>query len=340
MRQDPAYDILPQNRPCVVLFSSAGRRVELMNCFRADARGLGISIKVLATDLNPAYSPACQFADEAIPMPRCTDAEFIPRMLDVCVRKGASLIIPTIDTELPILAAHRSEFAHCGVRIAISSPSVVNLARDKRATAQFLQSHGLPVPRTGSIDDVIADAGSWSWPLILKPVDGSCSKGLHVISDVAALMALPVSRLNYVAQELWKGKEYTVNIFFDDTGRLRCAVPHWRYETRAGEVSKGITVREPTLMKLAERLGEKLEGARGAMCFQAIVRPDGAAAIFEINARFGGGYPLTHAAGARFSQWLLEESLGRPSTASNQWQENLKLLRYDAAVFVGKEREP
>ena len=246
-------DILPQNRACVVLFSSAGRRVELMNCFRADARVLGSSLKVLATDMNPAYSPACQSAAEAIPMPRCTDAEFIPRMLEVCVRKGVSLVIPTIDTELIVLAAHRDEFARCGVRVAISSAEVVSLARDKRATAQFLESNSFPVPRTGSIDDVLASAGSWSWPLILKPVDGSCSQGLHVVSDVPAMLALPVSRRDYVAQELWKGKEYTVNVFFDNAGRLRCAVPHWRYETRAGEVSKGITVREPTLMKLAER---------------------------------------------------------------------------------------
>ena len=93
-------------------------------------------------------------------------------------------------------------------------------------------------------------------------------------------------------------------------------------------------------MKLADRLGEKLTGARGALCFQAMVRHDGSAAIFEINARFGGGYPLAHAAGARFSQWLLEESLGLPSTASSQWQENLKLLRYDAAVFVSEKRQP
>lgn len=325
---------------CVALFSSAGRRVELMNCFRADARALGCAITVLATDLNPAFSSACQSADASFKMPRCTSADFIPNMLELCVRQRVNLVIPTIDTELAVLAAHREEFECRGIRMAVSSPEVVNLARDKRATARFLERNGLPAPRTGAMDDVLADPGAWNWPVILKPIDGSCSKGLHVVEELRGMKALAISRDNYVAQELWPGKEFTVNMYFDQAGRLRSAVPHWRCETRAGEVSKGVTVREPALLALADRLGEKLRGARGALCFQAMVKPDGTAAIFEINARFGGGYPLTHAAGARFSQWLLEESLGLPSSASNQWQENLKMLRYDAAVFRAGEPLP
>ena len=56
--------------------------------------------------------------------------------------------------------------------------------------------------------------------------------------------------------------------------------------------------------------------------------------VFEINARFGGGFPLTHRAGARFTRWLLEEAAGLLSTAHNDWQEGVTMLRYDAAVFV------
>ena len=57
-------------------------------------------------------------------------------------------------------------------------------------------------------------------------------------------------------------------------------------------------------------------------------------AVFEINAQFGGGYPLAHHAGARFSQWLLEEMADLPSTASTLWKEGVAMLRYDTAVFV------
>jgi len=47
-----------------------------------------------------------------------------------------------------------------------------------------------------------------------------------------------------------------------------------------------------------------IPGLFGAICFQAIVGADGPV-VLEINARFGGGFPVTHRAGARFTQWLL-----------------------------------
>ena len=58
-------------------------------------------------------------------------------------------------------------------------------------------------------------------------------------------------------------------------------------------------------------------------------------AVIEVNARFGGGFPLAREAGADFPRWLVEEVAGLPSTAREDgWQDGLVMLRYDAAVFV------
>lgn len=46
---------------------------------------------------------------------------------------------------------------------------------------------------------------------------------------------------DYIVQEMYEGKEYTVNLFFDKNGVLKSSVPHLRVETKGGEVSKGIT---------------------------------------------------------------------------------------------------
>ena len=72
------------------------------------------------------------------------------------------------------------------------------------------------------------------------------------------------------------------------------------------------------------------------MCFQAIVTPAGEAAVFELNARFGGGYPLSHMAGGRFTKWLLEETAGRAPSVPEEWSEGVTMLRYDAAVFLSE----
>ena len=58
-----------------ILFSSAGRRVELIKCFQSDAQDLGLPIKITAVDLGKESSAACQIADYAYAVPPCTDPE-------------------------------------------------------------------------------------------------------------------------------------------------------------------------------------------------------------------------------------------------------------------------
>ncbi len=316
-----------------ILFSSAGRRVELINCFREDARALGFNLRVLAADCEPTLSAACRMADASFQVPRCDHDDFVMRLLEICAAERVDLLIPTIDTELLPLAHARQVFATAGTRVVVSNVGTVAIARDKLRTATFLEEAGLPAPRSVPLGDLLANGQALNFPVILKPVDGSSSVGLREARDFDAVRPLGLDPTRYLAQEKWTGREYTVNLFFDRTGRLRVAVPHWRYETRAGEVSKGRTERAPLLLELAERLGAALPGAEGPLCFQSIVTAEGAVMIFEINARFGGGFPLAHRAGARFSRWLLEEAADLPCSADGSWREGVMMLRYDAAVF-------
>lgn len=316
-----------------VVFSSAGRRVELIRCFMNDARELGIPLRTVAIDMNPRMSAACRIVDKAYTAPPCVDSAFIPFLKKICLEENAELVIPTIDTELLTLSRAKKDFQAAGIRIAVSEESVVAMARNKLQTAQFLTSVGIPTPITLSLEEARRDKRLFSGPVIVKPISGSSSVGMQRMESVNALDGLSLPPDKYMVQEEWLGEEYTVNVFFDRTGRMRAAVPHHRVETRAGEVSKGTTRRIPLLQEFADRLGSHLQGACGALCFQAMVRPDGSAAVFEINARFGGGFPLTHRAGAPFSRWLLQEISGLPCEADNRWQENLTMLRYDAALF-------
>ena len=129
------------------------------------------------------------------------------------------------------------------------------------------------------------------------------------------------------------GNEYTVNCYFDPEGYLRCAVPHLRIAVRQGEVYKGRTARIRVLMETAKMLERMPSRFRGAICFQAILSGDGAR-VFEINARFGGGYPLAHHSGAPFSLWMLEELIGREPGYRDDWREGVTMLRYDQSVFL------
>jgi carbamoyl-phosphate synthase large subunit len=210
------------------------------------------------------------------------------------------------------------------------------MAAHKLQTQQFLSKVGITTPRTALASEFFKSPELWNFPVILKPINGSSSIGIITFESLKAVQAAGAAPRDYVAQELCAGEEYTVNLFFDRAG-FQCAVPHHRYETRAGEVSKGKTRRIPSLMAAAEKVGEALRGqAFGALCFQAMVNARGEATVFELNARFGGGYPLADHAGAHFAKWLMEAVLGLPSSANNSWRDDVTMLRYDAAVFASQ----
>lgn len=55
----------------------------------------------------------------------------------------------------------------------------------------------------------------------------------------------------------------------------------------------------------------------------------------EINPRFGGGYPLSYAAGANYPELLIREYfLHQQIDYSDEWKDDLLMLRYDDAVFI------
>lgn len=317
----------------VVLISSAGRRVELLRIWRRTLADLGLDGEVLATDMS-RVSAAFHDADRAFTVPRCTAPEFVPAMIELCRRERVTLVVPTIDTELPMLAAARADFAAVGTTVHVSAPDTIAIGYDKRATHRWLVEHGFPTVEQHEVADVP------DFPRIAKPVRGSSSIGLARVRDREELARVTAGQ-DYVVQSIAAGVEYTVDVLVDRQGRCRCAVPRRRLEVRAGEVSKGITVREPAVVALATRIAEALPGAWGCLNVQIFHdAATGALAVIEINPRFGGGFPLAWEAGARYPQWILEEVLGLPSTApdgNDGWHDGLVMLRYDGAVFRSRE---
>ncbi|HEY7069470.1 MAG TPA: ATP-grasp domain-containing protein [Acidimicrobiales bacterium] len=323
------------SRPFTVLVSSAGRRVELLRGFRAALGATGLDGRVLAADRS-WYSSAFHEADEGLLVPSCDDDAFVPAVLDLCDKYAVDLIVPTIDTELAAYAAARERFAAAGVTVAVSGPEAVAIAADKVRTHAWLVEHGLPTVRQAGIDEV----QGWPFPLVVKPRFGSAGIGVAVVRDAAEL-DVAARGGEVVVQEVAPGHEHTIDVLVDRAGRCVSAVPRRRLEVRAGEVSKAVTVRSAALEDVAARVGEGLPGAYGPLTVQVFAGEDGGLAVIEVNARFGGGFPLAREAGADHPRWLVEEVAGLPSTADRgAWRAGLVMLRYDAAVFVDEgERE-
>jgi carbamoyl-phosphate synthase large subunit len=313
-----------------ILISSAGRRVGLLNCFRDALRGSG---RVFTIDCS-GTAPAARYADASWLVPQCTSPEFVTDVLSLCVREKVGLVIPTIDPELPIYAAAAARFQSSGTTVCISSAEAVNIGADKIATNAWLIDNGFPTVRQSSPKEVLRSKSSWTLPVIAKPRAGSASIGVRLIDNWNDLELLAATDSGYVVEQRAVGREFTINAYVNHDGQCVCVVPHWRVEVRAGEVSKGVTTKDPRLMSLGRRISEALPGARGPLNIQCFMDAAGEIRVFEINTRFGGGYPLAHNAGATFTSWILDELAGRTLSWFDNWQDNLAMLRYDDAVYL------
>jgi carbamoyl-phosphate synthase large subunit len=316
-----------------ILISSAGRRVALIGCFRQSLKHLSLSSHVMAIDAA-TQSAAGQIADQFMLVPRCTDPGFMDAVLEICKGEHIDLLVPTIDTELKVYAAARKRFESSGVRVVISDPLTIAICEDKFETHAWLAVNGFPTPRQSTPQCVLDNSRDWTFPLIAKPRAGSASVGVVRIRSISELLSLS-DREDLVIEEIALGCEYTINVYVNLDGQCISAVPHRRLEVRAGEVSKGITVKNRALMRLGCEIAEKLPGARGPLNIQCFLADSGDIRVIEINPRFGGGYPLAHEAGAHFTSWIIWETLGQSVTGDpGCWEDGLLMLRYDDAVFL------
>ena len=110
------------NKVINILILSAGRRVELVNCFKAARDRLGISGKVVACDASN-LAPALYFADEREQVPRIAENDnYVNSIIEICNRYEIGLVVPTIDTELLLLAERLDEIeAATKAKVLISS---------------------------------------------------------------------------------------------------------------------------------------------------------------------------------------------------------------------------
>ena len=320
-----------------VLLTSIGRRVSLARAFRKEIAAFAPGGRLLGADVS-RLSAGFHEADEGFLVPRCTDVDYVPRLLEIVRRERVSIVVPLIDTELGFLSRHREDFLREGCHVIVSDLEQVLLTRDKAMSARLFRDLGFDAPREITQDE-LGDPEALAYPLFLKPSDGSSSIGAARIDGPAELRYRLASTRSPLVQSCEGGEEFTVDVFCDLRGVARCAVPRKRLEVRAGEVSKGLTVKDRALMGAAARLATALGGCRGCVTLQCFRQGGERFVFFEANLRFGGGYPLSYAAGANFPAWILRMVAGEEIPAFDGWEENLLMLRFDDAVFVKGWRE-
>ncbi|MCK4340183.1 MAG: ATP-grasp domain-containing protein [Phycisphaerae bacterium] len=320
--------------PLTLVFTCVGRRIELLQAFRAAARRLNVPLRLVGVD-SDLTAPALSCVDEPVIVPRAFEAGYVPALLDAVRKHEAGALIPTTDTDLRIVSRHRDDIAQLDCVPMIATAAVINTCRDKVLTYEHLHRSGIDTPETYTPAQ-LQRLPAKRFPLFIKPRTGSASQLVHKIEDEIDLEYYLRRIPDPIIQEFIDGVEHTLDVYVGLTGVPRCVVPRARWQVRTGEVSKGVVVKDLEIMNAGKQLVETLgPSVRGIVTLQCIVTPERRIRFIEINPRFGGGVPLAIAAGADFPAWLLQELRGEsPRIAFDGFRHGLCMLRYDWSVFV------
>lgn len=108
-----------------------------------------------------------------------------------------------------------------------------------------------------------------------------------------------------VIQEFIAGEEFGVDVFNSVHGDYLTTVVKQKLEMRSGETDIAISVDNPELVSIGEKLSAWFKH-RGNMDVDVLEDESGDLFVLEMNARFGGGYPFSHLAGANFPLALVD----------------------------------
>lgn len=289
-----------------LLFSCIGRRGYIVEHFREH---LEPTDRIIGTS-NTKWTSGFEACDLGVVLPDIVSPEYLPSLLDLCEEQNIQALLSFFDPDINFLSHHLDEFRAVGVLPIIPSSEVNDISFDKFHTSLFLKEHGFKAPKTFLDLESATEAlenGILTFPVMVKPRRGFGSKNLFRARNFEELEVFFNYAPEMLIQESLAGQEHHLDIFVDLQGEVLAVVPKRKLAMRAGETDQAVTCNDSRLMNFGLRLGRTLGelGHVGPLDVDLFVTDD-CITVLELNPRFGGGYPLSHLAGADFPRLVLK----------------------------------
>ncbi|WP_084718887.1 ATP-grasp domain-containing protein [Streptacidiphilus carbonis] len=310
---------MPENWPPNALLVLGASEEHIPLYQEAARRG----ISTIAVDMR-ADAPAFGFADAAMTV-STRDAGAIADALGDT--RPAGIVAGATDAALP---AWRVLGLRYGMPYVYPEAALAGL--DKAAFHQVVASCGVAgYGWTASSDpeEVAAKAARLRFPLMVKPVDGSGSKGITRVlhpdglpAAIARARAYSVSG-TVLAEEFLPGRQLTIDLFLRDGRSIMTCVKDQTLVPGKSVVRRISTAQlspaqHQHLEGVAERLCSALGIVDGPANFDLVLGEDGQGRVIESNPRLSGdSIPRLHEAalGVNVVGALIALALGEPSDA-------------------------
>jgi carbamoyl-phosphate synthase large subunit len=237
-------------------------------------------VRLVGTDMSER-SIGRHLCDAFHLVPAGSDPGFADAMLEIVEREHVDVVLPQSSFDLEGLAAERERFP---VPVLVSSPDTIHRSNDKAETYTLLKRIGVPTVeffRVAGAHQVAEAAGALGYPenpVCFKPVFSSGSRGFRILDPTVdrahqllherpgsvamrleeALELLPEhGGTELLVMELAEGGERTIDGIADGA-RVVLGHPKTRESMRAGLAMYFVTLEDPGLMEIADRIVREL----------------------------------------------------------------------------------
>jgi carbamoyl-phosphate synthase large subunit len=313
-----------------ILLTGAGKRYDIVSCF---AR----LTKTVVADPSP-LAPARYAAHVRAAVPLIGDPGYVAALQRLCEEHGVGAVLPLTDLDIELLARAREEGR---LPALVPSSEVARATYDKYEAHLLLQRNSLPSPSTALPD---ADLDDLSYPVMVKPRQGSGARSVHLARDPSqARFFVDYIPEPTMIQRAMDGPELSIDCLGDVDGRCLNAIPRTMLESRGGESIKGQVIRDEELIELGRRTMEALR-VTGPATIQVFRDPQIGLAITDVNTRFGGAFPAPVFAalpGRTYPELIVRMASGEPVRPHvGEFRAGMTFTRYYWQLELDEELSP
>ena len=269
--------------------------------------------------------------DAGYVVPRITEPDYIPTVIDICEKEKVDVILPFITAELPIMAANKELFERHGVKVSVASQSALDIVGNKVALSAIygdLMPKQKVVKSTRDIFDFADEIGYPEKPMCCKLPNRCGGLGFAIIDeekgrDLTIFNKFGMNRYitldmlliyadacsdGLILQEYEEGKDYSLCILADHGKVLHSLGFEADVMSFGSAMSAKISMND-NAVKIAKEITE-YSGLDGNACFDFILKPDGTVKLLEVNPRLSATLPFIARAGANLPYLRCKQLLG------------------------------
>ena len=291
-------------------------------------------------------------------IPKATDEDFIPFLLELCKIFKIDVLFPLVTIELFKLSKWKHQFQELGTKVIVSEFIDLSIVNDKCALYQHLQAHSIECPlfktvnSTKELKKAAIEFGYPNLPVVMKPCIGNGSRGIRILdankdrfnlvfeekpnaiySNLEEILSIANERKlpKMVISEFLPGQELTIDAHVSK-GKIDYCLIRTRDSMSSGISVSGCFVKNDSIEEYVNNIVATLPGLNGPIGFQVKESTSGDFLLLESNPRIQGTSTAAMGLGVNLALNSVYSAIGRKVPTVNL-KSGVYFSRYYQEVF-------